>query len=166
MLQIKQIDYNKLEILLNMYREKAKWLESIGQPMWDMKYLEKETFIEKYKNPECFIAYIDGNPIGGFILVRENDFFWGENSNIGVYYINKLIVNSGYTGQGYAQKMIYWVERYAIEKGKEKLRLDCYEDRNYLMQLYTNGGFDLVEVKVMPDGTRIAQFEKALEAKL
>jgi len=162
MFQIEKIGHDKLETLLSMYREKAEWLNKIGQPMWNMKFLEKKEFIKKYNDPECFIAYINNTPIGGFILVKSNDFFWGPNSHLGAYYINKVVVNNGYTGQGNAEKMIEWIEEYARAAGKEKIRLDCYEDRKYLMQLYTSCGFNLIEVKTMPDGIKIAQFEKKL----
>lgn len=161
--KIEKISYEKLDILLEMYREKAEWLNKIGQPMWDIKFLEKNAFIKKYDNPECFIAYFDQTPIGGFILVRSNDFFWGENSHIGAYYINKIVVKNGYTGQGIAEKILDWIEAYAKEAGKEKLRLDCYEDRKYLLHLYKSCGYKLIEVKTMPDGIKIAQFEKIIK---
>lgn len=160
MLKIQKIGYEKLETLLSMYREKAEWLNEIGKPMWNMEFLEKTQFIKKYNDPECFIAYINSIPIGGFILVKKDDFFWGPNSHLGAYYIHKIVIKNGYTGQGNVQKMIKWAEEYARTAGKEKIRLDCYEDRNYLMQLYTSCGFNLVKVKTMPDGIRIAQFEK------
>lgn len=162
MLQIEKIGHDKLQILLSMYREKSEWLNKIGQPMWNMKFLEEKEFIKKYNDPECFIAYIDNVPIGGFILVKSNDFFWGPNSHLGAYYINKIVVKNGYTGQGNAEKMINWIEEYVRAAGKDILRLDCYEDRKYLMKLYTSCGFSLIEVKTMPDGIKIAQFEKKL----
>lgn len=166
MLQIEKIGYDKLDILLSMYREKAEWLEKIGQPMWNMGFLQKDGFIKKYNKPDCFVAYIRDIPIGGFILIESDEQLWGKNSHIGVYYIHKLVVKDGFTGQGNAQKMIEWIEEYAKKAGKEKLRLDCYEDRKYLMQLYSNCGFELVRVKVMPDGIKIAQFEKKLTGLL
>lgn len=127
-----------------------------------MEFLEKENFLKKYNNPECFISYIDDTPIGGFILVERDDFFWGPNSHLGVYYIHKLVVKNGYTGQGNAEKMIKWIEKYSKECKKEKLRLDCYADREYLLKLYTSCGFSLLKINIMPDGTRIALFEKQL----
>lgn len=162
MIQIKQIDYDKLEILLDMYREKANWLNSIGLPMWNIEFLEKEAFIKKYENPKCFIAYIEDIPIGGFILVEKDDFLWGPNSHLGAYYIHKLVIRTGYTGQGNAQRMIKWIVEFSRVMEKKRLRLDCYEDRKYLLQLYSSCGFNLAGVKVMPDGIRIAQFEMEL----
>lgn len=162
MLRIEKINHDKLEILLSMYREKAEWLIKIGKPMWNPEYLDKESFIKKYPDPECFIAYKGDAPVGGFILLESDDFLWGANNHSGAYYIHKLVVKDGYTGEGNAQKFINWIEEYAKQVGKEKLRLDCYEDRAYLMQFYTGCGFKLLKVQVMPDGTRIAQFEKKL----
>lgn len=162
MFHIEKIGSDKLETLLSMYKEKAEWLNKIGQQMWSIEFLEKKEFIKKYNDPECFIAYISNIPIGGFILVKRDDFLWGPNSHLGVYYIHKIVVKNGYTGQENPQKMIKWIEEYSRTVGKEIIRLDCYEDRKYLMQLYASCGFNLVKVKTMPDGIRIAQFEKKL----
>jgi len=160
MISIKEIGYDKLDILLRMYREKAEWLNSIGQPMWNLEFLEREVFLRKYENPECFLAYKGNIPIGGFILVSRDDFLWGLDSHKGAYYLHKLVIKKGYNGKGYAHKMIKWAEKYSKNKGKEKIRLDCYADRRYLTKLYTECGFNLVNIKTMSDGTRIAQFEK------
>jgi hypothetical protein len=58
--------------------------------------------------------------------------------------------------------MLDWIEKYAEENGKEILRLDRYEDRNYLLHLYNSCGFNLIRVKIMPDEIGIAQFEKRI----
>jgi GNAT superfamily N-acetyltransferase len=145
-----------------MYREKAEWLIRIGQPMWSLEHLEKDSFIKRYDKLDCFIAYVDDDPLGGFVLLESDDFLWGPKSHLGVYYIHKLVVKDGYAGQGYAQKIMSWIDEYARNAGKEKLRLDCYEGRKYLMRLYTECGYHLVNIKMMPDGIKIAQFEKQL----
>ncbi len=150
-----------LETLLTMYREKSQWLENIGQPMWYKGFLEKDTFIKKYNSPECFVASIDEKPIGGFILLDCYDFYWREHS--GASYLNKLVVSKGFTGKGYAHRMIEWAKEYAIKAGKIKIRLSCYEDRPYLMKLYHECRFNLIETQTMPDGIRIAHFEKMLQ---
>lgn len=162
MLKIEMINYDSIEVLLNMYREKSKWLEDTGKPMWNMEYLQKETFIMKYNEPECFVAYIEDIPMGGFVLVENDDMFWSDYSHFGVYYIHKLVVKKGYTGKGYALQILNWVGSYAKSVNRQKLRLDCFEDRDYLLKLYSSCGFNLERVKVMPDGIRIAQFEKSL----
>ena len=159
MLQIEQINYERLEELLELMRERAKWLESIDQPMWNLQYLEPQKFIEKYQQPACFLACDGEEKIGGFILQEEDFFLWTEQKNEAAYYLHKLVVRQGYGGKGYAARMITWVKELARKDGKKYLRLDCYADREYLRELYQKCGFMEQEIVVMPDGTEIVKFE-------
>ncbi len=160
--QIEQINYERLEELLELMRERAKWLESINQPMWNLQYLEQEKFIEKYQQPACFLASDGEEKIGGFILLEEDSFLWAEQVNEAAYYLHKLVVRQGYSGKGYAERMIAWVKELAHKEGKKYLRLDCYADREYLRQLYQKCDFVEQEIVVMPDGTGIVKFEYRL----
>jgi len=38
--------------------------------------------------------------------------------------------------EGVLKQIIEWVKELARKEQREYLRLDCYADRNYLMQLY------------------------------
>ena len=159
---IGKITYDRIDILLNMYKEKSKWLESIGKPMWNPAFLEKDAFFQKYPNPECFLAFIGNHPAGGFILIEKDEFFWNDDGSASSYYLHKLVVREGFTGKGLAEEMVMWARKYAMAMGKRTLRLECYHDREYLIKLYTKCGFRMTQIKVMSDGTEIALFEMPL----
>lgn len=163
MIEVKKLKSSEIEIFLSMCRERALWLESIGKPMWSLDGLERHKFIKNYHNPDCFIAYVDNNPVGGLILTDKDDFLWGKNSHKeGALYLHKLFVNEGYTGRGYAQMMVKWALAHTKNNDFKKLRLDCFYDRIYLVKLYSGCDFHMLNIAVMPDGTKIAQFEKEL----
>ena len=61
MANIEKIAYDSLDILLNIYKEKSKWLNSIGKPMWNPAFLGRGAFFKKYPNPERVVAFIGMN---------------------------------------------------------------------------------------------------------
>lgn len=162
MLKIEHIDYSRIEELLEILREKSRRLEQMGQPMWNPAFLKKEAFIEKYNSPDCFLAYEGEKAAGGFVLMEQDDFLWKENSADKAFYVHKLAVREGFSGKGYAHQMVEWIKEYSRLCNKHYVRLDCYEDRPYLMKLYGECGFTGKAVSTMPDGIRIAKFEYAV----
>ncbi|BCN29314.1 GNAT family N-acetyltransferase [Anaeromicropila herbilytica] len=143
-LYIKEIAEERIEILLELLREKADWLIKIEKPMWNPKYLSKEEFLKKYNNCKMFVIQESEEVVGGFVLIENDQSFWNsEENNDAAYYIHKLVIKDGYTGKGYAKDAIEWVKDYSISKSKTYLRLDCYGDREYLKKLYRECGFTL-----------------------
>ena len=155
MVEIEQIDYTRLDELLGLLRERSEWLINIGAPMWNPEWLIKESFIERYNNPLCFLAKDNANTIGGFILLEKDEIFWKDYPQENTYYIHKLVIDLKYKGQGYAGQIIKEIINYAKLAGKKRLRLDYYDDRAYLKKLYTGLGFVPVEILTMPDNVKI-----------
>jgi GNAT superfamily N-acetyltransferase len=157
MLSVGPIDYERVEEFLEMLRERASWLEAKGQPMWNPEYLEKDAFIERYHRPACFLAFDGGEKVGGFALIEKDEDLWPDRLGDSAFYIHKFVVRQACSGRGYAGRILAWIEGYARERGKDYLRLDYYEDREYLGKLYARAGFRTVDARTMPDGTRIAR---------
>jgi GNAT superfamily N-acetyltransferase len=100
--------------------------------------------------------------VGGFALIERDEDLWADRLGDSAFYIHKLVIREASSGRGYAEKALSWIQDYARERGKDYLRLDYYEDREYLGRLYAGSGFRVVDVKTMPDGTRIARAEVRL----
>jgi GNAT superfamily N-acetyltransferase len=153
---VEPIAYERIEEFLEMLRERAAWLEALGQPMWNPEYLAKDAFIERYHVPACFLAFDGGEKVGGFALIEKDEDLWPDRLGDSAFYIHKLVVRKAFSGRGYAAKILAWIEDYARERGKDYLRLDYYEEREYLGKLYAGAGFRKVDVRTKPDGTRVA----------
>jgi GNAT superfamily N-acetyltransferase len=161
---IKEITEEKIEILLELLRKKANWLIKIGKPMWNPQYLSKQEFLKKYTNCEMFIVQDNKEVVGGFVLVENDQLFWNsDENNDSAYYIHKLVIKDGYTGKGYAKDVIEWVKKYSISKCKNYLRLDCYEDREYLKQLYSECGFNLIREIHVENNLNACLYELSLK---
>lgn len=161
MFRVERIGRDRLDEYLSLLRERAAWLEAKGQPMWNPAYLEPEAFAERYRDPACFLAHDGGcAAVGGFALAGRDDA-WGEDSS-NTLYIHKLVVRGACAGRGYARLMLEWILSYAADAGRDSVRLDYYEDRDYLAKLYASCGFAPLRTDVMPDGTRIVRAERGL----
>lgn len=159
MLKVEALGPEGLEELLEMLRERAAWLESRGQPMWNPAYLEKDRFVERYRGPECFLAREDGRAVGGFVLVEEDPEIWPEGRGDRAFHVHKLVVRLGEGGKGHAGRLVSWIREFARARGKDFVRLDYYEDRECLARLYAGCGFRPVATWAAPDGTRLVKSE-------
>lgn len=163
-IRVQKLSKNQIQDYLDILLERAKWLEGINQPMWNTDNLTPKNFEKKYPDNTPYLIYIEEQIVGGFILVENDPFLWNESENSqSAYYIHKLVIKPEFSGLGYAQKSISLIEEMARQAGVSYLRLDCYEDRTYLMNLYERCGFNKKRRTVMPDGIVLVSYEMALK---
>lgn len=159
-IQVKQLDKTQIQILLDILIKKAKWLEEINQPMWNIDNLNPQKFEEMYPSETPYLIYKGEEIIGGFILLHKDNFLWSEEENRDrAYYIHKLVIKSEFSGMGYAEKSINLIKKLALQARVTYLRLDCYGDRDYLRKLYETCGFKMKHKSVMEDGTVLLSYE-------
>jgi GNAT superfamily N-acetyltransferase len=162
-LTVKPLDKSQIEIYLDMLIERAKWLEKINQPMWNMENLNPVNFEKIYPDYKSYLIYKNQDIIGGFILIDKDDFLWTQEENIEkAFYLHKLVIRHEFSGKGYAEKSMELIKKIALESGVRYLRLDCYYDRSYLRDLYEKCGFYKKRKTVMEDGTGLQSYEFAL----
>ncbi|MBF4694225.1 GNAT family N-acetyltransferase [Fusibacter ferrireducens] len=89
---------------------------------------------EGYVNRKCKDSILE---IITFLKVAANLKYYVVGK-----YIHKLVIKLEFSGLWYAQKSISLIEEMARQAGVSYLRLDCYEDRLYLMNLYERCGFN------------------------
>lgn len=157
---VRQLDKDKIQILLDILLERAKWLESINQPMWNPDNLNPVNFEKMYPNETPYLIYRGKDTIGGFILLEHDNGLWNEEENKQkAFYIHKLVIKSEFSGQGYSEESIELIKKIAVQAGISYLRLDCYGDRPYLIKLYEECGFHQKRESVMDDGIVLISYE-------
>ncbi len=162
-LTVMQLDKNDIQIYLDILIERAKWLEHINQPMWNIENLSPANFKKVYPNQKPYLIYASENVIGGFILLENDTFLWNkEENNQSAFYIHKLVIKPEFSGLGYAEKSISLIKELAKKEGISYLRLDCYDDRTYLKNLYERCGFCKKRLTVMDDGIGLQSYELLL----
>lgn len=160
---VKKLDKNNIQTLLDLLLERAKWLETINQPMWNTSNLNPASFEAMYPDNIPFLIYNAENIIGGFILLKNDRFLWSEEENTQkAFYIHKLVIKPEFSGRDYAEESISLIKELAVQAEVSYLRLDCYDDRNYLKKLYERCGFRQKRKTVMDDGTTLQSYELSL----
>lgn len=153
----------EIELFLALLREIALWLEEIGQPMWSLGGLKKERFLAENGDAELYLVYCGEEPAGAFMLKAYNEFWWPESREGEDVFLKKLGVSRVYAGTGLSVRILEWVKREAELRGLKHVRIEFYADREHLIKLYRNNGFQEVRRRVMPDGIEIALCQYAAE---
>ncbi|MNI58988.1 hypothetical protein D3C81_986930 [compost metagenome] len=73
-IRVTPLDKSEIQVFLAILLERAKWLESIGQPMWSIENLDPVNFEKMYPNYKPYLIYENDNIIGGFVLLEHDDF--------------------------------------------------------------------------------------------
>ncbi len=140
-MQIRKASPREIEKLLEIYVEKVVWLREANIPLWDESQFTIENLTAKYVDPEFFVGVVDDAVIGGFILVERDDEYWPDNAGENAYYFHKFVIKNGHGSLGYSGKMLDWVKEYGRKNGKDYLRLDFDETREYVKNMYESNGF-------------------------
>ena len=163
MFSVREIGYDEIDSLLAMWIERGQWLKANHQEMWNLDELNKESILNKYCNPHCFIAYDDSNRVGGFLLLEKDERYWPEKLEDRAFYFHKFVISINSAGKGYPNMVLNWVKQFAKEKGKDFIRLDYELERIPLRKMYLSNGFkDIEEIKAYGN-KRVIKAEYVLE---
>lgn len=134
---------SEIEKLLQIWIDKSVSLEKKGIKVWDVGQFTKENLQLKYGNPEYFLGIVDGEIFGAFILIANDPKYWGNRSDQALYF-HKFVILDKYCGLGYSKFILDWVKEYGKQLGKEYIRLDFNEKREYIKNMYYGNGFRFV----------------------
>jgi GNAT superfamily N-acetyltransferase len=159
---VKQIEYSDIDEYVSMLVERCNWLKDHNIDMWKIEQLNKESIIQKYESPMCFLAYEDSVSVGGFLLLEKDNRYWPEKTEDKAYYFHKFVVRPDFGGKGYSKKILNWVKEFGKLNGKNYIRLDYETRRKYLRKMYLNSGFVDVEYMNQNKGFEIVKAEYKL----
>ena len=162
MFYVKQIEYSAIGEYIDMLVERCNWLKDHKIDMWKIEQLNKESIIQKYENPVCFLAYEDSVSVGGFLLLEIDNRYWPDRLEEKAYYLHKFVVKPDFSGKGYSTKMLNWVKEFGKQNGKDFIRLDYEKRRKYLRNMYLQSGFVDIEYMNQNKGFELVKAEYKL----
>ncbi len=150
-LKFEKIEIERINEIISILVEKAKYLNSINKTMWDIHKLTKEKILKQYNNPLLFLVIYDEKILGCFILIEKDEKNWPESKDDEAYYLHRLVVRTDFCGKGYSKNIIDWIKEYAKNNNKDYVRIDYDKKREYLDKLYKLNGFvDVGEYEIRP----------------
>lgn len=140
-MNIRKAEDSEIDLLMDIYLDKVRWLREHGTPMWDESQFTRDSLKDKYIDPEYYVAAKDDEIIGGFILIEYDGRYWPEYGADKAYYFHKFVIRNEYCGKGFSGQILRWVQAYGRTKGKQYIRLDFDGRRTYLKNMYLSNGF-------------------------
>jgi GNAT superfamily N-acetyltransferase len=140
-LQIRKAKPEDTEVVAEILREAARWLEQSGMPLWREEELNSAGIAASIAEGQYFIAENAGNPAGTMRFQLEDPAVWPDAHQLEATYVHKLVVRRCYAGAGVSTALLDWAVARTADLGRRHLRLDCHATRPRLRALYEAYGF-------------------------
>ena len=142
---VRQAQAADATLVQDMLEEAAKWVDALGEIMWEEGELAPGRVDDEIAAGLFFIAEMNSDPAGIVKFQLEDRLFWPdlsqENQDDSAF-IHRLVVRRRYKGLGISSALMQWAVSRASAQGKRYLRLDCDASRPKLRRLYEGFGFE------------------------
>ena len=88
-------------------------------------------------------------------ITFEDRDIWGDQDRDDSIFIHRICTHPAFRGRRYIDYIVSWVKPYAIEKGRQFIRLDTLGNNTKLIQHYTSAGFEFLGIFHLPDTSRL-----------
>lgn len=139
--QIRQATLQDVEIVADILKEAARWLEQAGMPLWREEELEPARIVTDIRSGLFFIAENSGDPAGTVKFQLDDSVIWPDAGRQEAAYIHRLAVRRRYAGTGLSTALLHWAVERTQTFGRRYLRLDCDASRLRLRAVYERFGF-------------------------
>lgn len=146
---------DEIEAIRDLIYSRCLWFVENDLIGWNKKYLDDfgvDYFLKQMKKNKLYVAKVDEKICGVMLLknVEEEDF-WSDTEPS--YYIHHLATDTKIKGVG--QKLLEFAKEQGRKDGKKYLRLDCYEDSDFLNNYYSKMGFSYIKngLEIYPNET-------------
>jgi GNAT superfamily N-acetyltransferase len=140
-LSIRQAAIQDIDVVSDILREAAAWLEQSGMPLWRQDELQPNNIAADVHSGLFFLAKRDGEPAGTIKYQLEDQLFWPDVPQNDSAFIHRLAVRRRFAGGEISSALILWAISRTHALGRRYLRLDCEASRTRLRALYERIGF-------------------------
>jgi GNAT superfamily N-acetyltransferase len=140
-LQIRQATPQDAEVVADILREAARWLEQEGMPLWRESELQPATIVSDLDEGLFFLAKYSDHSAGTVKFQLTDSMFWPDALPQEAAYIHRLAVRRSYAGTGLSSAILQWAAARTHALGRRFLRLDCAASRPRLRSIYERFGF-------------------------
>jgi ribosomal protein S18 acetylase RimI-like enzyme len=123
----------------NQYGDRA-WRDGFSREWAERALLEHTTFVARSR----------GKVVAALTL-EWSEYIWADHDEQNAGYVHRLAVAEGSHGQEIGRKVIDWAADETKNRGRKFIRLDCPTANTSLTDYYLGIGFELVEIKEIPE---------------
>lgn len=129
-----------IEAIIDLTKSCAKHMISKGIFQWNEHYPSKEAFINDVNHNQLYVLEL-GNQIAGTVVIStlmDEEYVpiqW-LTKNKNNLYIHRLAIHPKHQGKGYAQQLMDFTEKYAIDNNYTSIRLDTFSQNKRNQKFY------------------------------
>lgn len=127
----------------DILEEARAWQKLNGSEGWDYPF-DDEWLLPRIERGELFVGLIEQEPVTAFRILWEDRPYWGNREVGDSIYLHTFAVRRSKAGQGIGEMVISKVAEMGMERGREKIRLDCSLSSARLIAWYERAGFQSV----------------------
>ena len=140
-LSIRQASLQDIDVVSDILREAADWLEQGEMPLWRQDELQPNNIAAEIGSGLFFLAECDGEAAGTVRFQLEDKLFWPDVAQDDSAFIHRLAVRRCFAGGEISSALILWAIAHTHKLGRRYLRLDCEASRAGLREIYERMGF-------------------------
>jgi len=137
---IRKAKEKDIEPILTITKACAKAMITNGIYQWNAQYPNSKAFEKDIERDELYVLEKNNNIIGCVVVstIMDKEYIpvkWLTKNNNNLY-IHRLAVHPAYQGQGYAQHLMDFAEKLAIENSYTSIRLDTFSQNKRNQKFY------------------------------
>ena len=134
-----------LDALVALYGAATQDMLRQGIDQWDEYYPDREILTEDVESGDMTLGLLDGEPACAWVVNREYEpeYVSGAWEHTGGDFcvLHRLCVNPELQGRGLARQAMARMEKNALDKGFDSVRLDVFSQNLHAQRLYEKLGY-------------------------
>lgn len=142
---IRKATSSDIELILILANACAKEMISKGIYQWNEHYPNTAAFVNDINRNELYVFTHHHNIVGIIVISTFMDeeyhpITWLTPSDKNIY-IHRLAVHPEYQGQGFAQQLMDFAEKFAVDNNYSSIRLDTFSQNERNQRFYERRGY-------------------------
>lgn len=135
-----------VENIFELYLKRIHWMNEKNINQWNNNgYLKDYPVTYYYEQQEAGRLYVmkdaRAEKIAGAAVLLEEDPRWDDGYEVPAYYVHNFV--TALSEKGVGRKILLKIEELAREDRKERVRLDCSDDNEFLNRYYESMGYQI-----------------------
>jgi ribosomal protein S18 acetylase RimI-like enzyme len=156
----------ELQRYVELRDDAARHMLAAGIDQWRPGQFDTDGLIAWVGDGDAFAAYLDGQMVGGLLVMWSGSLFWGDRDDGATAgYTHGLLVDRRYKGRGLGSRLLAFAEDHIRAAGRRLARLDTVSRNAVLRAYYRDAGYREVGERVFHDEApvdAVTLFEKRL----
>ncbi len=128
-----------INTILSLYESARSLQTEKGMVVWPL--FEKDFIEKEIKEQRQWKLIVDNTIACNWAITFKDKKIWEEKEKGDAIYIHRIATNPAFRGNRYIDQIVEWAKGYAIQKGKQYVRLDTLGNNTKLIKHYTSAGF-------------------------